>query len=129
MIGHYLLTLTSEQEDRVLCAQLHPGPYACGCLVGTANDAWQDRDARGAKGHINFTRWADRHDPRRQAYPQRSGHQYDELCGRFGAERVNAAIRNRILTNRWWRANAAQSPPAFREALESISGEVERVHP
>ena len=47
---------------------------------------------------------------------------YDEMCARFGVPRINAAIRDRV-------ALGKRAPTPHGEALESISGEVERVHP
>ena len=126
MIGHYLGTLSTEQEDRVLTTAMRCGnalsweDHELQCLVSTAIPG-----ARAATlGAIYRPSVKDF-----SMVANLLAEHYDGLCCRFGERRVNAAIRNRILTNRWWRANAAQSPPAFREALESISGEVERVHP
>ena len=39
MIGHFLLTLTPEQEDRVLTKPMAPGGVSQGCLLATACDA------------------------------------------------------------------------------------------
>lgn len=36
MIGHFLGTLTAEQEDRVLTTAMFPGSYEDHCLVGVA---------------------------------------------------------------------------------------------
>lgn len=98
MIGHYLLTLTPEQEDRVLTTTFEPvwtdvrqelglpshAPGIdprCGCLTmtveGTLRPNW---DTYGQRGHPGFV--------------------YEDTCLRFGFERINAAIRNRILSNR-----------------------------
>lgn len=102
MIGHYLLTLSEEQEDRVLTRTITPGPYSCGCLVGTANDAQPRSAASGYKGMVLFDQWMDRHDPspKQGSHGMRPGLRYDALCERFGVPRINAAIRNRILSNR-----------------------------
>jgi hypothetical protein len=100
MIGHYLLTLTAEQEDRVLTQTLTPGPYyldgEC-CLIGTVNDARRTYPAQFSWDvHVA---WAERYD----VVLRDGGHLgclYDEFCERFTAKRINAAIRNRILSNR-----------------------------
>jgi len=100
MIGHYLLTLTEEQENRVLGERFLP--YAPGietrrCLVDVAC-SWGPGQT------------TDDHLP--DAHPLiLMGNHYDWLCDRFGAPRVNAAIRNRILSNRARRELA----PASRE--------------
>jgi hypothetical protein len=92
MIGHYLLTLDVEQENRVLTNAMRPGAYFADeysgpCLVGVV--------CGGMHTHLNA--WM----------PQLSGdilpptveNKYDDLCRRFTTERINAAIRNRILAN------------------------------
>lgn len=99
MIGHYLGTLTEVQEDRVLTVQMQPvlpwAPYEsdCGvCLVATAlgySPSWLGKDTGSAqpmRGYVNY-----RYSP---------AYRYEDLCERFGASRVNVAIRNRILSNR-----------------------------
>lgn len=102
MIGHYLLSLTPEQEDRVLTKHFEPmlefyrdglatrefigGPS---CLVGTATNG---TDVIGVQqGEWGHTAASHRPIP---------GVRYEWLVGRFGLARVNAAIRNRILANR-----------------------------
>lgn len=110
MIGHYLLTLTKEQEDRVLTRRFKPlfdgVPLAldeefAGCLMCAVTDTnWgpgcvlEPDDIGGARDNA-----------------REPGYVYEALCERFGAPRVNAAIRNRILANRVRRALA----PASRE--------------
>src|SRR6266576_7233850 len=99
MIGHYLLTLTAEQEDRVLTVAFGPvygdafleANYD-GCLMCAVN---------------NFRQWGPGCvldlDETGQVARNRSrepGYVYEDLCERFGGSRVNAAIRNRILSNR-----------------------------
>ena len=95
MIGHYLMTLTTEQEDRVLTESCEP--YVKGeirrCLVDVA--LGQEAGAADAQ-YFPFRRgaeWA-------QCGVSWVGRFYDQACCRFGAPRVNAAIRNRILSNR-----------------------------
>lgn len=88
MVGHYLLTLTPEQEDRVLTSRLVGGAFfARGgrCLIATVRDFRYNADVR--QGAI----------PLRESIP---GIRFDMACRRFGEPRVNAAIRNRILANR-----------------------------
>ena len=99
MIGHYLLTLTEEQEDRVLTRAIGPmldadapARQTVGCLMCAITDrTWNwggecvlDRNERGEV----------------RAVAREPGYAYEWLCARFGAPRVNAAIRNRILSNR-----------------------------
>jgi hypothetical protein len=105
MIGHYLLTLRSEEEGRVLTMAMRPGDYVCDelmnqgpCLVGVANDP--------------ATVPAYMHDYTREDFDTRTvlhgetaiEYRFDALCRRFGIERITAAIRNRILTNQARRA-------------------------
>jgi hypothetical protein len=109
VIGHYLLTLTGEQENRVLGEHMIPGALFredARCLLGVTMDVRCDGDARdvaqylGANGPLR---------PGPQLYYV--GLRYDNACKRFGAPRVNAAIRQRILDNRLRRELA----PASRE--------------
>lgn len=104
MIGHYLNGLTPEKEDRALTQVYgvgmsfsfsHRWPaclimavegvnYLTSSLVGYRQPA-QQRIPRFAKNaYYRITSL---------------GFWYDELLRRFGQERVNAAIRNRILSN------------------------------
>jgi hypothetical protein len=94
MIGRYLSTLTPEQEGRVLTQTFEPvcsetrralgiiPNYAidgCRCLVMTVEhrDWWRaDTELAGD-----------------------AGMDYEAACGRFGVERVNAAVRARVLRN------------------------------
>ena len=105
MIGHFLLTLTPAQEDRVLTERLaiHPesednpgGGYYVSedgrCLVGAAFDAIR---AAGDELFLDEPRCADK--CTRGAIIEEA---FDSLVLRFGAPRVNTAIRSRILSNR-----------------------------
>lgn len=104
MIGHYLLTLTEEQEDRVLTMRMGiarayvDGENQCGCLKGTVHGLDRKRAMTDPVG------WWPQHWSKRllTALPGTDvvGIRYDDLCERFGTDRVNAAIRNRILNNR-----------------------------
>ena len=98
MIGHYLLTLTPEQEDRVLTE----------AMSGRANGAYDSKSrclVEVAHG-FGFANW--RFNPPNYMYHPKNrrvrcvsvGITYDLLCYRYGNERINAAIRNRILSNR-----------------------------
>jgi len=99
MIGHYLLTLTPPAEHDVLTGKMMPGAYNDGngerCLVGWAADAsisWKNSPTYGRfrrRQHLNA-----HFSPR-----ARVEETYDGLCARFGVDRVNGAIRNRILSN------------------------------
>lgn len=99
MIGHYLLTLTTEQEDRVLGQPFQPfvqqadwDATICGCLVMTATG---DRRERAGASHCEMvTR------PPHNGKFRAPGWAYEVLCDRFGIQRINAAIRTRILSNR-----------------------------
>jgi len=118
MIGHYLLTLTPDQEDRVLTKRFEPRfeevrdkwglsnldryRLSCGCLMLTIT---QDKNAFGpsiggdaAHGSV--------------------GCLYESLCGRFGPRRVNTAIRTRILSNRARRA--LSSVHVHEEELQTV---------
>lgn len=101
MIGHYLLTLTPIQEDRVLTHSFGPtiNRECERCLVmtvlpGVALD-WVGT-TMGTARPIEPGRWMNG-----------PGYRYEYLCFRFGTRRVNAAIRNRILANQARRALAA----------------------
>lgn len=97
MIGHYLLTLSDVQEDRVLTTVFRPLfhtiPTACSsCLVATVlgfKPSWYEKDMGSARPMHGY-----------RDYHFAPAYVYEELCGRFGAPRVNAAIRSRILSNR-----------------------------
>lgn len=112
MIGHYLLTLTQEQEDRVLTMKMekcttyviydHNGIPQCGCLRAVVHDLDQT-----AARYNPIGKWRTVHGSWELDLV---GIQYDALCDRFGVERVNRAIRNRILSNRARRELAARAP-------------------
>lgn len=87
MIGHYLLAITVGMEDAILTTPLRPGavvhPTGEKCLVGAATFAPDFRRIPLGWNPIG-------------GIPVR----YDDLCRRFGAPRVDNAIRARILDNR-----------------------------
>jgi len=113
VIGHYLLTLTAEQEDRVLTRAVSPMlglRYGCRCLVATVLDripTWYEKDMETAAPQRGYG--THRYAP---------AYRYEELADRFGVERVNAAIRNRILSNRARR----ELSPVSRETVAADSG-------
>lgn len=106
MIGHYLLTLTPEAENSILTGRLAPRSYGNDdggrCLVGWAADC-TERDGDNGKRpqFLENNEW-----PRNAvgAFGRSVEYDYDDLCDRFGEQRVNAAIRNRILANQARRA-------------------------
>lgn len=102
MIGHYLLTLTPEQEDRLLTESFWP-------FNGDEEDEVNNRCMiQCAEGIQNPLRAAEKYHwtPRKPILFRRHkvngnpADRYDDLCEKFGAERINAAIRNRILANK-----------------------------
>lgn len=99
MIGHYLLTLTEEQEDRVLTTPMRgfrsEAHKAGPCLVMAVHPTVGSVVAmmmsyRGGGDVIDDSNCVAK--------------SYDSLCARFGEARANTAIRNRILSNRANRA-------------------------
>jgi hypothetical protein len=105
MIGHYLLTLTADQEDRILTQHMVPGRKASEprsrakymmddggrCLLGTAHDAWWEVAQWGFRSRMRFfSQWLG----------LGVGDRFDDLCHRFGTARINTLIRNRVLSNR-----------------------------
>jgi hypothetical protein len=122
MIGHYLLTLTPEQEDRILTRPMEgyrdgdPGENLCLLeIIGGGYDRFYQEDHPGIIEWRDFlcervqeeivAKWSAwkgwepgiREKP--SPFPPAVYGQYDYLYKRFG-ERANAAIRNRILANR-----------------------------
>ena len=105
MIGHYCLALSPAQEDRVLMGKLRPGALrfadGAGCLRGVAEDSTWDVEW-GQPGRLRDrfsgrTSWGDHIGYEAMiAVAQR----FDDMCARFGAERVGRVIRERILSNR-----------------------------
>lgn len=98
MIGHYLLSLTPEQEDRLLTCPFEPIAHLrmnnpARCMVLAAMDQNPGASASGLTMGEN-------RDERRCPRENSPGWRYEYACERFGTERVNAAIRNRILSNR-----------------------------
>jgi hypothetical protein len=105
MIGHYLLVLDKAAEDRVLTKKMGPGWYAVygheeRCLIGTTCDAGPSGIRRVVHLHRLYPGRRCPDGTRRGSVEER----YDDLCKRFGTERVNAAIRDRVLQNQARRA-------------------------
>lgn len=114
MIGHYLLTLTPEQEDRLLTETLAPGGLVNTggrrCLLGVVED-WRLVEGFTTPGSayemiMNLAMHVKRHDERKRliewsndseviSVPER----FDALCYRFHTPRITRAVRNRILSN------------------------------
>ena len=118
MIGHFLLTLSPTQEDRVLTNFLAPGSMmqkdGSRCLVGVAEDWHCDglhlwpRNPHPAVARLRdlATFCAP---PERHWWPTS---RFDDLCARFGTERINRVIRDRILANQLRRALHGVDVPA-----------------
>lgn len=91
-VGQFLATLTPEEEGRVLGRKMVPRflisvpsrPEAC--LIGTAY------------GLIAYGGWPA--SKVNTAMENHVGENYNELCDRFTPERVNNAIRGRVLRNK-----------------------------
>ena len=112
MIGHYLLQLTPAQEDRVLTTKLAHAPWytrndGCRCLVGTVEDLSSGWSHLAFDNIVGPCPW-------RQPGETSVGTEFDQLCMRFGEERVNRVIRERILTNK---ARRTLTQPALAPAL------------
>ena len=110
MIGHTCLSLTPQQEDRVLTMVMEPWPLGMAfsrhnCFLIVA----QDCNANAWDPMPVLLAWL----PNNEAcdWSNAVGRRFDALCDRFGTERITAAIRNRILSNRARRAlqGAAES--------------------
>jgi len=94
MIGHFLLTFTPDVEHDVLTRKMQPGAYehpdGSACLVGVAAGIDPESDLYGHRRRYFLSGdWND----------TSIEYRYDCLCARFGTERVNRAIRNRVLAN------------------------------
>ena len=112
MIGHYLLHLTPAQEDRVLTTKLAYAPWyirddGCRCLVGTVEDLSSPARVLDYDTITGPCPWL-------QPGNGSVGTQFYQLCQRFGEERVNRVIRERILANK---ARRVLTQPALAPAL------------
>ena len=107
MIGHFLLTLGPLQEDAVLTSHMYPLTGAGGpCLLMTVSQVSAER----LTGMVLWYSPA-------AADMGLIGPRFDSLCLRFGWARVNAAIRNRILSNRARRALQGVSETVTTESI------------
>jgi len=102
VIGHFLLTLTPEQEDEILTTAMLPNIWTGPCLVATVCRANEPRGLQEWRqsGHDGYMHVAVR---------------YDKLCRRFGTPRINNAIRARILGNRLWRELSKSAALAYTQ--------------
>lgn len=113
MIGHFLLTLTPEQEDRVLTTVMKWGHYTREkyqgpCLIGVAMPSEELR----AEWHCRS--------PYHDCCLIEA--RFDAVCQRFSTARITAAIRTRILTNRFRRlANCETQSARDRAECKSVS--------
>lgn len=126
MIGHYLLTLTAEKEGRVLGSTLVPGslvrPEGTRCLVGVVENWHYDAEhfRRAGAKRPTLLAWKSAIQMDDQSTWGVTG-RYDLLCERFGAQRINAAIRQRILNNQLWRTLSRPKVAIVRyEAREPV---------
>lgn len=112
MIGQWLALLNAEQEDRVLMRPM--APWVCctpmvgaGCLVENVGDVDPSFGTPELRMYRAPFPGAVIESPNGRG-SRGVGQEYDNLCERFGTERVNAAIRGRILRNRLRRALASR---------------------
>ena len=101
MIGLYLDSRTPEQEDRVLTKQMEPVYSRVRAKLGLSTELGVALNPKSCPCCLVMTV----HDnPLIYMYgvygrEYAAGRRYELLCDRFGLERVNTAIRNRILRN------------------------------
>jgi hypothetical protein len=116
MIGHWLLTLTDEQESNVLGRRLGQMHCGLGMIDGQPDEGCvlQTAGCGAYRREMNHIITAEQRLGFGEAYSlhHHVGTRYDQLSNRFGVARVANAIRNRILTNRLWRT---MSRPTFSE--------------
>jgi hypothetical protein len=103
-IGHFLLTITPAEEERVLTSHLG-SVMQSRCLLQTMSGQHcalpgtrhfiEAVHAHGAQTR-NYVLWGRNLNITRRHHV---GYQYDMLVDRFGLARVARAIRNRILAN------------------------------
>lgn len=109
MIGHFLLTLDRESENRVLTEtfQAYPGGR---CLLDVARN---EESGCSTTPYGGF--WLDSWDAYDGPLSPYVGDRYDSLCERFGVARINSAIRARILSNRARRVLGTRPEFVFRD--------------
>ena len=105
MLGHFLLTITPAEEDRILTHQLGT-VMESRCLLQTMSGTHcalsgtrhlaEAMHAHGAECR-NFVLWG--RQPH-NLWQHHVGVRYDTLIDRFGVKRVGQAIRTRILANK-----------------------------
>lgn len=109
MIGHYLLTLTEEQEGRVLTETFLPYPEGASVIIYDGGTVEQRCLLDVANARIGGASCGLMLGEKIGRHLNEVGGAYDRSCHRFGVERINAAIRNRILSNRARRVLAGVS--------------------
>lgn len=97
MVGHFVNTLSPEEEDRVLESKLSVGTFKLGadgsrCLIAAAYPPSGDRIYFSEPRLTSWSAWGNR-----TLYLE---DRFDCLCDRFGIVRIAALVRNRILSNR-----------------------------
>lgn len=109
MLGHHLLTITRGAEERLLRRPFKPyvevaSAYPRDWQATVTNRCYMQVVHPKTTGIQAFTIGYDPCYPRRMT----PAHQYELLCKKFGSQRINRAIRNRILNNQLWRAQIAE---------------------
>lgn len=93
MLGHWLDGLSPDAKGRLLTTPFGPMPS---CVVQVADDApdnWQSMERVPATSY----RWRKRPTMERpRAHAPVIWGQYDQLCHRFGMDRINRMIRDRL---------------------------------
>ena len=114
MIGHFLLTLTKAEEDRVMHRDMGfmNGRGGPGCLlqvVGSPRYGVEMRHVMNVEDRLGVgPAWNKHH----------VGMRYDALISRFGVQRVVNAIRSRVLMNQLRRSVAMQQ--AINELIRPV---------
>lgn len=89
MIGRYLATLSPRQEQRLLTKSfgwsIDGRGHTCGCMVMVAEGVSSWCMTSGVRNDDRVVEIA--------------GYMYERLTERYGVERANTMIRNRILKN------------------------------
>ena len=115
MLGHHLLTITLGAEERLLTQKFGSFTNCQSYPQAVVNRCYMQRIQPGLDG---FAAYQVGRDPSRPRRPH-AAFQYEILCQRFGDERINRAIRNRILTNRMWRDRKEAAQPVGRSNREA----------
>jgi hypothetical protein len=99
MLGHFLNVLDPEAEQRLLTEKMAPVDYvgrASRCVVGCAYNMRRINEQLVPSPEDLPTAW-------KGALACSVEDRYDELCSRFGPDRINTAIRDRVLQNQLYR--------------------------